>query len=190
MLGIYALQGDRLKLCFSEREQERPTEFAAEGKSGLRTFLVLRHEAGDSKNGRIKKETESTPKATEDLKALEGTWRVVSVEEKGVKTAVDRNYTLTFRGDKLHQFDNSPHGVDFQYTFKLDPTMDMKTIDTTIIKAGNERDKEEVGKTMLGIYALDGDDLQICIGVPVRPTGFQTKGKPDTVLLVLKREKK
>jgi uncharacterized protein (TIGR03067 family) len=40
-LGIYELDGDSLKICFSEYDQERPGEFAAEGKPGIRTLLIL-----------------------------------------------------------------------------------------------------------------------------------------------------
>jgi uncharacterized protein (TIGR03067 family) len=40
--GIYALEGESVKLCFSEPKQPRPTEFAAEGRPGLRTLLILR----------------------------------------------------------------------------------------------------------------------------------------------------
>ena len=43
-LGIYELDGDSLKICFSEYEQDRPTEFAAEGKPGIRTLFVLERE--------------------------------------------------------------------------------------------------------------------------------------------------
>jgi uncharacterized protein (TIGR03067 family) len=43
-LGIYSLEGDTLKICFSESEQERPKEFAAEGQPGVRTLFVLRRE--------------------------------------------------------------------------------------------------------------------------------------------------
>ncbi len=52
ILGIFALEGGKLKLCLPESGQERPTEFAAEGKPGLRTLLVFRHEAGDLKRER------------------------------------------------------------------------------------------------------------------------------------------
>lgn len=43
-LGIYELDGDALKICFSEYEQDRPREFAAQGKPGIRTLLVLKRQ--------------------------------------------------------------------------------------------------------------------------------------------------
>src|SRR5947208_14011459 len=43
-LGIYELEGDSLKICFSEHEQHRPTEFVARGTPGIRTLFVLERE--------------------------------------------------------------------------------------------------------------------------------------------------
>jgi len=43
-LGIYERHGDSLKICFSEFEQKRPAEFAAEGKPGIRTLFLLERE--------------------------------------------------------------------------------------------------------------------------------------------------
>jgi uncharacterized protein (TIGR03067 family) len=123
-----------------------------------------------------------------DMEALQGTWQIASSEEKGVKSPADGTHTLTFTGNKIHQLHKVPNGADFQYSFKLDSTKNPTEIDMTIIKAGNEKDKEEVGKTLLGIYMLDGHNLKLCTDPTVRPTTFQTKGKRrDTVLIVLKR---
>jgi uncharacterized protein (TIGR03067 family) len=49
-LGIYELKGDTLKICFSEHEQDRPTEFAAEGKPGIRTYFVLERQKQEDKD--------------------------------------------------------------------------------------------------------------------------------------------
>jgi uncharacterized protein (TIGR03067 family) len=124
-----------------------------------------------------------------DKDALQGTWRVLSAEAQGVTTPVDREFTLTFRGERLHQLDKQPNGADFQYSFKLDSAKDPKTIDMVITKAADEKDQREVGKKLFGIYALDGDKLRLCIGVAGRPTTFATRGKRDTVMLVLQRAK-
>ena len=125
-----------------------------------------------------------------DKKALQGTWQVILNEEKGVKNPADGIHTMTFTGNKIHQLHKVPNGADFQYSFKLDSTKTPAEIEMTITKAGNEKDKQEVGKTVLGIYSLDGDNLKICTDPSVRPTTFQTKGKRrDTVLIVLKRQK-
>ena len=43
MLGIYALEGDELKLCLPQPGRDRPTAFAAPEKSGT-TLLVFRRE--------------------------------------------------------------------------------------------------------------------------------------------------
>jgi uncharacterized protein (TIGR03067 family) len=40
--GIYEINGEFAKICFSEYGEQRPDEFAAEGKPGIRTFLSLK----------------------------------------------------------------------------------------------------------------------------------------------------
>lgn len=126
-----------------------------------------------------------------DMEALQGTWQVSFHEEKGVKSPADGTHTVTFTGNKIHQLHKVTNGADFQYSFKLDATKNPAEIDLTIIKAGNEKDQGEVGKTVLGIYRLDGDHLKLCTDPTVRPTTFDTQGKRrDTVLSVFKRQKK
>jgi uncharacterized protein (TIGR03067 family) len=135
--------------------------------------------------------TEKGATKGDDEKALQGTWRAVSIEAEGVKNPVEGPYTLTFQEGKVHQLHKTTNGADFHYTLKLDSGKSPKTIDMTITQAGSEKDKGEVGKTILGVYALEGDELKLCTDPTVRPTAFDTKGKgPDTVLMMLKREKK
>jgi uncharacterized protein (TIGR03067 family) len=134
---------------------------------------------------------ENPVQAKKDTEALQGKWQVTFHEEKGVKTPADGVHTLTVMGNTIHQMHEVPNGADFQYSFKLDSTKNPTEVDLTIIKAGNEKDKGEVGKSVLGIYMLDGVNLKLCTDPSVRPTTFETKGKPrETVLLVLKRQQK
>jgi uncharacterized protein (TIGR03067 family) len=41
-LGIYELEGDRLKICWRHGGKERPTEFATKPNSGLRLMVLKR----------------------------------------------------------------------------------------------------------------------------------------------------
>ena len=63
-------------------------------------------------------------------------------------------------------------------------------MDASAIKAADAKDREAEGKTLLGIYALNGDNLRLCLAPTNRPTAFATEVRTDTVLMILKRETK
>lgn len=114
-----------------------------------------------------------------DLKAIQGTW-TAGLEGKKVN--------LTFSGSKFSiDFD----GKTFKGSFRLDPTKKPKAIDLSI-EDGPE--KEVVGKTSLGIYAFDGDQLKWCGGEPgesKRPADFPAKegDGPGGLYLIMKKAK-
>jgi uncharacterized protein (TIGR03067 family) len=119
--------------------------------------------------------------AKEDLKKFQGTWST-SAEQNGEKapqnaTVVIKDNTYTVKvGDKT---------VD-SGTFKLGAEKKVKTIDSTAdIGPGK-------GKTMLGIYEIDGETIKICFAMPEkeRPKEFEAKKGSDHVLYVMKKEKK
>jgi uncharacterized protein (TIGR03067 family) len=123
--------------------------------------------------------------AKKELKKLEGTWATVSIEAAGEEVAdKDKIKTrkLTTKGDKytLKVGDETVEG-----TIDINPTKKPKTID---VKPTSGNDK---GKTLLGIYELDGDSLKICVAPPGkdRPTAFSTAAEDGKVLVVYKREK-
>ena len=91
---------------------------------------------------------------------------------------------VLFAGDKLSMKDSDQAAREVA-TFKLDPAAKVKAIDL-MLTSGPEK-----GKTSLGIYAWDGDNLKLCIAKPGsdRPTEFATKTGSEQLLLVLKKEK-
>lgn len=116
------------------------------------------------------------------INKLDGKWVVVSVErdgkaDEGLKGAVRVNagekYTLTPKDGKA-----------ISGAFKVDPSKKPKTMDM-LPSEGRYK-----GKTLLGIYELDGDTLKICFAEPGkdRPTEFTSKGS-GVVLAIHKREK-
>jgi uncharacterized protein (TIGR03067 family) len=72
-----------------------------------------------------------------------------------------------------------------QGTIEINPTKKPKTIDVKPEIGTNK------GKTLLGIYELDGDSLKICLALPDkdRPTAFATAAENGQQLVVYKREK-
>ncbi len=123
--------------------------------------------------------------APKDLKRLEGTWVLVSGENDGKKVSADalKKSRLTFEGDK-HTVKEGD--TIFKGTHKLEPTKTPKAIDIT------DTEGPFKGKTVLGIYVLDGDEFKICYALPGkdRPEKFSAKAGTGYRLHVWKREKK
>jgi uncharacterized protein (TIGR03067 family) len=123
--------------------------------------------------------------AKKELKKLEGTWATVSIEAAGQKvTDEDKIKTrkLSAKGDKytLKVGDETVQG-----TIEIDPGKKPKTVDVKPDTGSNK------GKTLLGIYELNGDSLKICLALPGkdRPTAFATAAENGQQLVVYKREK-
>jgi uncharacterized protein (TIGR03067 family) len=108
---------------------------------------------------------------SKDLKQLQGTWRLVAGEIGGRKMTAEeiQKSKLVFRGD--HYTVRRGNGPKVTGSVVVDPTKDPKTID--IIDA----DGPDKGKMLLGIYALDGNELKECFAAAggARPTKFGTQ---------------
>jgi uncharacterized protein (TIGR03067 family) len=81
--------------------------------------------------------------------------------------------------------------VLYKCKFKLDISKSPKAIDLEIVEAPAPN-ADMQGKTSLGLYALDGDDLKLCLATPGeedRPTKLAGEAGRH-VLFTLKREKK
>lgn len=127
--------------------------------------------------------------AKKDLEALKGNWTVVSAERDGKKLTDEqlKDVMLTLDGTGKATVKKGDQ-VLFDGTIKIDPTKKPKALDTT-----QTSDGENKGKTLLGIYELDGDTLKICTAEPAgkdRPTEFSSKPGSGNFLRVYKREKK
>ena len=100
----------------------------------------------------------------------------------GKKLSADdlKGATLTFKGD---HYTLKQGGQTRTGTIKIDPTKKPKQLD---IISGEGPNK---GKSLLGIYELDGDTLRYCVSPPgkTRPTEFS--GKVGQSLYVNKKEK-
>jgi uncharacterized protein (TIGR03067 family) len=124
--------------------------------------------------------------AKKDIERFQGTWRVESAELGGEKLPLDmlKDFRLIIEGTKFTEKfspDQISHG-----TFKVDVSKKPKTVDVTFTDGPNK------GKTLLGIYELDGDTYKACFDISgkERPTKFESKKDTPVVLEVLKREKK
>ncbi len=128
--------------------------------------------------------------AKADSNALQGTWRLASVEvNKEVIPLENLNDgyvvlvgTLVIKADS-YTFHLGKNQLEF--TFKLDPAKQPHAIDLVAL-AGQDK-----GKTYHGIYKIEGDTYTICRNVEPgkeRPAEFATKPKSGLMLVVWKRE--
>ena len=119
-----------------------------------------------------------------DAERLEGTWLVVESERNGQKQPEEQTKKLKmiFNKDRyIIQVDENTK----EATFTIDPTKKPKTIDVVPL------DGEDKGKTIPGIYMLDGDKLKLCFAdkTPDRPKEFTGKADSKAILFVLQKAK-
>jgi uncharacterized protein (TIGR03067 family) len=123
----------------------------------------------------------------QELAKLEGEWSMESGEANGqalppdlVKTgkrAVKGDETTVSIGDRVYM----------KAKFTIDPGKKPKQIDYTVTNEGPNK-----GKTVKGIYELDGDKVKFCFGGPDkdRPTDFSAPADSGRTYSVWKRVKK
>jgi uncharacterized protein (TIGR03067 family) len=122
-----------------------------------------------------------------ELKKLEGTWKLVSLESRGRKYDADFfqqiNYRLTLKGTTYSLEMRGRKGT--VATIKVDPKQKPKTLDLAVTEGIQK------GRTILAIYSLEGDTLTICQTVPgkKRPTAFAAPAGSSEALFTLKKEK-
>jgi uncharacterized protein (TIGR03067 family) len=120
--------------------------------------------------------------AADDKKPLEGKWTIESVTRDGKADDSLKGATRVHDGDKYTitpAKDSKAAVTDGTFTVDADKkTIDMKP------SSGNFK-----GKTLHGIYKLDGDTLTVAFAEAERPTGFESKEGSKVVVAVMKKAK-
>jgi uncharacterized protein (TIGR03067 family) len=115
----------------------------------------------------------------EELKKLEGTWRVIAVQLGGEdmpREEIGPNNLLIVSGEKYTTVIGKRR---IECTMTVDPTREPKEIDV-------RRTSDKV--TWLGIYELKGDSLKVFFGnKDKRPTEFKTKEGTEQVFHEFRR---
>jgi RNA polymerase sigma-70 factor (ECF subfamily) len=166
--GIYQLDGDRLTVCLSRLPGERPAAFAA--KAGSRFPMLLVYQRSDAS----------------DHARLQGTWTVTTHEIEGDRSNKHgyKGSTVVFDRDRMTI--TKPGKGKEEATFRLDPATSPKAMDLT------PQSEKGQGKTLAGIYLLEGDTLKLCLPtLPGRKRPADFASTPGHLQVkVLKREKK
>ena len=121
-----------------------------------------------------------------DRKLMAGTWRVISYEKDGKKTPAEQleKTRSIFSADGKAMVQREGKTIA-QGSIKIDPAKKPKQSEAAYTEG------ELKGKTVLGIYEVDGDNMKICFSLPDkdRPTEFSSKEGSGHVLIVYKRDK-
>ena len=121
----------------------------------------------------------------DDLKAMEGTWKVDSAEAGGkpVESEELRAVVLKITGDRYEVKIKDKLDAG---TLKLDEKQTPKTLDAT------DTEGLDAGKIVKAIYELTGDTMRVCYSLDggERPTELGTKEGSPWLLVTYKREKK
>ncbi len=120
----------------------------------------------------------------DDLKSMQGKWRVESAEAEG-KAVVSPELTdlvVTITGETYEV--STKDGID-RGSLKVDEGQKPKAIDAT------HTEGPESGKMIKGIYELKGDTLRVCYAVTggERPTEFATRQGSPVLMITYRREK-
>jgi internalin A len=117
-----------------------------------------------------------------ELEQLKGTWVATSYvkDSKPAPEADLKMMKLVIAGDQV----TFTKGKDLRKaTYKLDPTQKPKTVDIVMV------DGPDKGKTLQGIYEINGDEFKICLAILDKPRPKEFAAKPETILETWKREK-
>jgi len=121
-----------------------------------------------------------------DRKAMEGTWRAVSLEVNGNKSAENdaRKIVVINHADGTWTLKVDDKEIS-KGTNKIDPTKKPKTIDFTPTEG------EGKGKEFLGIYEQGRKSRKLCFveSSKERPTEFSSPVGSNRILVIFEREK-
>jgi uncharacterized protein (TIGR03067 family) len=115
-----------------------------------------------------------------DAKKIQGTWALNSKELDGKALETRPGERLVISADDMRSSDGKE-----SFTYKLGSAGELRTIDISADRGPLK------GKTLHGLYRLDGDNLTICTPSEPggeRPTEITSKGMQR--IITLSREKK
>jgi RNA polymerase sigma factor (sigma-70 family) len=161
--GIYVLDGDELRLFLGVRGKDRPAAFPEKPKQG--EVLVLHRGAQTKADDAPKADPPAQPKKQPediDREKLIGGWHIVNADSKR------KGEPWNINKERLFMYANRG-GFSPGFVYRLNAGKNPKHIDLSVTEKG--------GVFIKGIYALEGDELRICLAPKDkdRPTEFASK---------------
>ncbi|MBI3838701.1 MAG: TIGR03067 domain-containing protein [Planctomycetia bacterium] len=121
---------------------------------------------------------------SEELKKLEGTYKMVRGEEGGkpLEDDIVKTAKLTITGNK-HVVQLGQETINGTHT--VNPLEKPESIDAS------DTTGRFAGMTTKGIYKLEGDEFSVCFSPPdeLRPSDFSTRNHPGRLMHVWRRVK-
>jgi uncharacterized protein (TIGR03067 family) len=191
-LAIYEIKGDSWKLCIATQGSVRPSRFGTKPGDGFVFETLTRGDIASDTTAALpkrKNQTEanaakiSSSPSDKRLAEFQGEWSMVSGVMNG--QAMDKSAVQWVRrittGDEIAVC-AGPQTL-MKMTFTIDPSISPKGIDYMNTAGSNK------GKTQLGVYEFDGDQLTVCVSSPgaPRPTSFSSEKGAGHTLTVWKR---
>lgn len=121
-----------------------------------------------------------------DRKRIEGTWKVVSLEVNGNKSADEDARKLSVINGSDGTWRLLSEGVEISRgTSTIDPTRKPKSLDFTASDGGGK------GENYFAIYELGENTRKMCFAPPGkdRPTEFKSTAESEHILVTFEREK-
>jgi uncharacterized protein (TIGR03067 family) len=122
--------------------------------------------------------------AKEDMARLQGLWTMAEYIIDGTRSNESqiRSWVLVVEGD---QYNPGVREFSVEFTYRLNPTRNPKAIDL-MPHTGNAR-----GRTIRGIYRLDGDRFTLCYPADSqaeRPAGFGARSGSGLIRVTWRRQ--
>jgi len=177
-LGIYELNGDSWKICFTVTGKRRPSKFETKPGSGLALETLTRGTAESiqpAEDAALSRPPTPDPRPLSDprppssgpVPEIEGEWQMVACTADGYpapESMIKTGRRVARNGQTASWF-GSKQIMKALYT--VDRSSDPRTIDYALSGGGSQ----------FGIWKLEGGILHICFapaGKP-RPTSFETR---------------
>jgi uncharacterized protein (TIGR03067 family) len=161
-MGIYAREGEALKLCWDgNRPGKRPTTF-----TGAHSCMYLQLLALEA--------------FTAEAAHIQGKWAVLEMEQDGARVPT-RLTALEIAGDQLILMRSDQ--ARLVMAFSLNPLTNPRSFEIVVGFGDDSK------FSMIGIYAFDGDQLRLCWHDSGHglPAGFETRARTPASSFLLQR---
>lgn len=181
LTGDFAAKGEAQTGSYKWKLKDGKLTFTKVSDKSAGRDMALTSVAWTSQQGSAAQDKNPDELVRDELKKMEGTWRLVSAVVGGKKESAQTlpALTLTVKGNNYVYRLNGQ--VTSQGKLTLDPTKNPKTWLSV---------SKDTARTS-GIYDLDGDTLRVCqtSGVINVPQKFESRPKSDDRLYGFKRQK-